>query len=150
MLRISALLLLGIAALGACTDHRDAGDSTGDILAVMHRAEADWNAGDLEGYMDSYRRSDELRFAGGGGIKRGWDEVLESYRQAYPDSASMGRLHFSDLDVTPLGPDAALVVGRWRIERGPEQPHGVYTLIMRRFDEGWRIVHDHTSAAAAP
>ena len=25
-----------------------------------------------------------------------------------------------------------------------KQPHGVFTLIFRKFPEGWRIVHDHT------
>jgi uncharacterized protein (TIGR02246 family) len=123
-------------------------DPTEDIHAVMRTAEAAWNAGDLEGYMDCYWHSPELRFAGGGGLRRGWDAVLASYREAYPDRESMGTLTFSDLDVTVLAPDAALVVGRWRLERGTEAPHGIYTLLFRRVAAGWRITHDHTSAAA--
>jgi uncharacterized protein (TIGR02246 family) len=145
---IRLLVVLCVAAvLSGCGAPAD---PTEDILTVMRRAEADWNAGDLEAYMDCYWRSDALRFAGGGGLRRGWQDVLEAYRKAYPDRESMGVLSFSDLDVTVLAPDTALVVGHWRIERGDEAPHGVYTLLLRRLDAGWRIVHDHTSAAATP
>jgi len=46
-----------------------------------------------------------------------------------------------------LSPDAAVVLGRWRLARANDEPHGRFTLIFRRMPEGWRIVHDHTSAA---
>ena len=148
MTRSLAVLLCAATLLG-CTRSPDPSE---DIVAVMRAAEFAWNAGDLEGYMECYWRSDELRFAGGGGVNQGWEAVLASYQRAYPDRAAMGRLTFSELDVTVLAPDAALVFGRWRLDREgvapAEAPHGLYTLLVRRFDEGWRIVHDHTSAAS--
>ena len=75
---------------------------------------------------------------------------MDRYRRSYPDRAAMGRLEFSDLEITPLGPDAALVLGRWRLKREKDSPGGVFTLVARRFPEGWRIIHDHTSAVAPP
>jgi hypothetical protein len=27
-----------------------------------------------------------------------------------------------------------------------KEPHGLFTLLLRRFDGAWRIVHDHTSS----
>ena len=59
----------------------------------------------------------------------------------------MGTLTFSDLEITPLGRDAAIALGRWKLKRSKDEPHGRFTLIFRRRAEGWRIVHDHTSAA---
>jgi beta-aspartyl-peptidase (threonine type) len=59
----------------------------------------------------------------------------------------MGLLTFSDLEITSLGPDAAVVLGRWKLKRAQDQPHGRFTLIFRKTADGWRIVHDHTSEA---
>jgi ketosteroid isomerase-like protein len=62
----------------------------------------------------------------------------------------MGSLTFSDLEITLIGPDAAVALGRWQLKRAQDQPHGRFTLIFRHLPEGWRIVHDHTSAAPLP
>lgn len=88
-----------------------------------------------------------MRFASGGEVTRGWQETLDRYKQRYPDRTSMGTLVFSDLDTTVLTPDAALVFGRWRLRRAKSQPHGLFTLLLRKTGAGWRIVADHTSAA---
>jgi len=62
----------------------------------------------------------------------------------------MGTLTFADIEVTMLSSDEALVLGRWRLKRANDEPHGRFTLIFRRLPKGWRIVHDHTSAALPP
>ena len=150
---ILGMMLAAVAlatAVGVC-GCADSSDPAADIVSVMREAEAGWNAGDLEQYMDCYRRSDSLRFAGGATVSTGWETVLANYQRTYPDRAAMGRLTFSDLDVTLLADDAAMVFGRWRLDREGEAiedaPYGLFTLLLRRLDAGWRIVHDHTSAA---
>lgn len=135
------LLLLVIAAAAAAQTPAD------EIEAVLRDAEAGWNAGDLERYMQSYAQTDSLRFAGGAKVTRGWQTTLDRYRAGYPDRTAMGTLAFTELDVTTLGPDAAYVFGRWELQRAEDRPHGLFTLIVRRLPEGWRIVHDHTSSA---
>lgn len=59
----------------------------------------------------------------------------------------MGRLEFSELELEPLGPESVLGRGRWRLAM-PDQsrPGGLFTVILRKFPEGWKIVHDHTSS----
>ena len=136
-----AALLLAIAA-GAFAQTPAA-----DIEAVLRDAEAGWNAGDLERYMQSYWNSPDLCFAGGATVTRGWQTTLDRYRTRYPDRAAMGTLTFTDLEITMLGPDAACVFGRWELVRAGDRPHGLFTLVLRRLPEGWRIVHDHTSSA---
>jgi len=73
--------------------------------------------------------------------------VRARYTQKYSDRRKMGTLSFSDIEINLLSPDVAVVLGRWRLERAKDRPHGRFTLIFKRLPEGWRIVHDHTSAA---
>jgi ketosteroid isomerase-like protein len=96
--------------------------------------------------MAGYARTDTLRFASGGTVRRGWQATLERYQRGYPDRAAMGTLSFDRLDITPLSDGWALVFGAWRLTRADDAPHGLFTLVLRRTDDGWRIVHDHTSS----
>ena len=140
-------LLLGPAGGCAEKEARIENEMKGEIRDVILECEAWWNDGSLEGYMGSYWNSPDLRFASGGKVTFGWQETLDGYLNRYPDRATMGRLVFSDLDITVLSHESALVFGAWKLERESDQPHGLFTLLLRRFDEGWRIVHDHTSSA---
>ena len=97
--------------------------------------------------MQAYAQIDDLRFASGGTVTYGWQPTLERYRQRYPDKAAMGSLVFSDLIVTELASDAAIVFGRWQLERAADTPHGLFTLTLRKTPAGWRIIFDHTSSA---
>jgi ketosteroid isomerase-like protein len=97
--------------------------------------------------MDGYARTDSLRFASGGTVRRGWQAALDGYEQGYPDRRTMGTLRFDSLDVQVLAPEWAAVFGRWRLQREEDSPDGLFTLLFHRRPDGWRIVHDHTSAA---
>ena len=116
------------------------------IASVLTEQQAAWNRADVTAFMQGYWNSPELTFAGSGGITRGWEPVLERYRKKYPDRAAMGHLEFSELEMRSVGADAALVLGRWHLTRDAGNLGGVYSLVFQRFPEGWRIVHDHTSA----
>jgi uncharacterized protein (TIGR02246 family) len=121
-----------------------------DTEAAIRKVLADqvtaWNRGDLERFMEGYWKSPDLTFSSGGDQARGWQATLDRYRQRYQgEGREMGRLTFSDITVTLLGPDSAFVRGRWQLERRKDRPGGIYTLVFRRFPEGWRVVHDHTS-----
>ena len=117
------------------------------IRAVLDAQAAAWNRGDIEGYMDGYDRSPNTEFVGGDTITRGWQTVLDRYKQRYDTREKMGMLTFSDLEFTALSKDAMLVLGRWRLKRANDEPHGTFTLLFRKMKSGWRIVHDHTSSA---
>lgn len=120
-------------------------DAPNDIRAVLQTQQDAWNRGDIEGFMNGYWRSDETVFVGGD-VRRGWKNVLEYYKTKYSDREKMGMLTFSDFEITTLGPDSALVLGSWKLDfAGGKNVHGKTTLIFRRFPEGWRIVHDHSS-----
>jgi ketosteroid isomerase-like protein len=119
--------------------------SENDIRRVMNEQAIAWNAGDIEGYMKGYRNSPQLKFVSGSNVTRGWQPTLERYKKNYDSKAKMGVLSFSDLEITILSKDSAVVLGTWTLRREKDNPGGKFTLIFRKFKEGWRIVHDHTS-----
>jgi len=122
-----------------------AGDAALEIRAVMNAQVAAWNRGDIDGFMNGYARSGDTEFVSGDKITRGWQIVRDNYRRKYDSREKMGALKFSDIKVTSLGSDAAIVIGRWQLVRKSDRPHGVFSLLFRRTPAGWRIVHDHTS-----
>ena len=117
------------------------------VRAVLDQQVKDWNAGDIEKFMRGYDRSEKTRFASGGNITLGWQAVMDRYRRTYSDKAAMGTLTFSDVDITVASEDTALAFGRWHLKREKDEPSGLFTLLFRKTPAGWKIVHDHTSAA---
>jgi uncharacterized protein (TIGR02246 family) len=115
---------------------------------VLTRQQAAWNRGDLDAFVEGYWHSSDLTFSGIDGTVRGYDGVLDRYKKAYADRHAMGQLQFSGLEFRFLGSDAALVLGHWRLTRTKGDIGGVFSLVFQRFPEGWRIIHDHTSAVA--
>lgn len=123
------------------------------VRAVLTEQVAAWNAGDLDRFMRTYWQSNDLRFYSGGTVTSGWQATLDRYRKRYQaDGKEMGTLTFSDLGVEMLGKDVALAHGRWKLDlaKSDEKPNGLFTLVLRKMPDGWKIVHDHTSAADPP
>ena len=144
VLATSLLFLLGVTLASGQTK---AAKDAKAIQAVLDAQVAAWNRGDIEAFMDGYERSEKTVFVGGDNVTRGWQTVLDRYKRNYDTREKMGTLKFSDLEVVPLGNDSALVLMRWHLQRAKDEPHGRSTLIMRRTKQGWKIIHDHSSAA---
>ena len=123
------------------------------VVQVLESQQAAWNRHDLEGFMAGYWNSPDLTFFSGAKMNSGWQSTLGHYRQTYQSEGhEMGRLEFSDLNVQELSPDAAFVRGAWNLtisdgKSDQKKPHGLFTLVFRKFPDGWKIIHDHTSAA---
>jgi ketosteroid isomerase-like protein len=135
----ATLLVLGLLVAG------DAEEAA--IRKVLDDQAAAWNRGDLVAFMDGYWKSDKLSFFSNNDKTAGWQATLERYRKKYQgEKKEMGKLAFSEVSVELLGGGHALVKGRFRLTRKDDAPTGIFTLILRKLPEGWRIVHDHTSS----
>lgn len=149
---VLAALLLACCALGCrATASEQAPDTAADeaaIRAVLDQQQQAWNRGDIEAFMKGYLHTDSLRFASGGTEQRGWQATLERYHRTYPDRAAMGTLTFDLRDVRLLAPRWGVVFGAYQLERAEDRPSGLFTLLFEKRPEGWRIVHDHTSAGS--
>lgn len=123
-------------------------DVSAQIVAVMRSQEAAWNRGDLAAFMElGYWHSPDLTFYSGGEVSRGFDEMLARYRKNYESPGKeRGTLAFTQLEVVPLADGVAMARGRWDLDYAAKKDvGGLFTLVLRRTDGGWRIVHDHTS-----
>jgi beta-aspartyl-peptidase (threonine type) len=130
---------------GAAAQEKE--EPTRAIRAVLDDQVVAWNKGDLVRFMKGYWQSEQLRFFSGNGKTAGWQATLERYQKKYQgEGKEMGRLSFEELSIDLLGPEHALVRGRFRLQLRQETPTGLFTLILRRTAEGWRIIHDHTSS----
>ena len=119
------------------------------IETVLRTQQDAWNRHDLDAFMAGYWNSPDLTFFSGANERNGWQATLDRYRAAYASRGhEMGKLDFSGLRVEMLGSDAAFVRGSWHLTMPDgKTPHGLFTLVFRKFPDGWKIVHDHTSVA---
>lgn len=145
--RAAVALALALAALGACRF----GDADRRAITTLLLGQADaWNRGDLDTFLRAYEPTEDLVFTSGATIRRGFAATRDRYHERYAarDTSTMGRLAFELLEIRAVGRDGAVVLGRWRLSDTPLSGEGVFTLVLQRGRDGWRIVHDHTSAAA--
>lgn len=147
MTRLVALAFVVVLALPGASSGSPSEVAAAARAVLDSQVEA-WNRNDLEGFMAGYWRSPELVFCSGATVTKGWDATRARYRERYrSEGREMGRLRFDGVEVIPLGTDAALARGAWRlVMRDGKEPHGLFTLLLRRLDGGWVIVHDHTSS----
>ncbi len=152
MLKLSLGLAAAALAAGVagCTNVSEVSDKEGEqaianVRKVVEDQQAAWNRGDIEGFMDGYAREETTTFVSGDNVRRGWQTVLDRYKQTYDTREKMGTLEFSELEFKPVSPFYVLATGRWALANVPNDPHGRFTLLFRRTNAGWRIVHDHTS-----
>jgi beta-aspartyl-peptidase (threonine type) len=148
MRRALVALLLACAGTSLAAEPSTS-DTRAGVRAVLDAQVEAWNRGDLEGFMAGYWRSPELVFCSGATVTKGWDATIERYRKRYQaEGREMGTLRFDSVEVLPMGADAAAARGAWRLRMSDgKEPNGLFTLLFRRVDGAWRIVHDHTSSA---
>lgn len=116
------------------------------IRGVLDAQVAAWNKGDLDGFMAGYWNSEKLFYISGGKIAQGFKALKERYEKAYQgEGKEMGKLAFSELHVETLSADSAFVRGKWEVKMTKETVGGWFTLIVKKFPDGWKVTHDHTS-----
>ncbi|HWS88929.1 MAG TPA: DUF4440 domain-containing protein [Pyrinomonadaceae bacterium] len=145
----SLLLLAAVVAVGYQKNVPKSPEEDKNIAAVRAVIEAQaaaWNRGDVAGYMEGYAKEEATTFVSGDTLTRGWQTVHDRYAARYDTREKMGTLAFSELEFRPLSEFYIMATGRWRLARAADTPHGRFTLIFRRTNAGWRIVHDHTSS----
>jgi len=146
-----ALPLAALAA--ACCPAPPAADAAAEeaaIRAVVAGMEAAWNRGDFAGYMAAFKKPDVV-FVSRGEVQKDWQGTLDHYVRDYGgDPARRGRLRFFDLRIELLAPDAAQLVGRYRLEGGGRPQDGINTRLFRKVDGKWVIALNHVSSKGAP
>ena len=115
------------------------------IREILDNQTAAWNRGDIEGFMNGYWENDSLVFIGKSGVTYGWSNTLKNYKKNYPDTAAMGKLTFTLIEVKKLSKEYYHVTGKWFLERSIGDIGGHYTLLFRKINGRWVIISDHSS-----
>ncbi|MBD1395993.1 DUF4440 domain-containing protein [Pontibacter sp. JH31] len=126
---------------------QDVETAKAEIRAVLEAQSACWSQGNLDCFMQDYWKSDSLLFVGKSGLTYGWQPTLDNYRKSYPDPSAMGKLSFDLKEMRPLSSETMLVVGKWHLQRDTKlgDLQGHFSIILKRFPEGWKIIADHSS-----
>lgn len=120
------------------------------ILTVIANMETAWNQGDFKGYMAGFKNPDVV-FVSGGRFQSDWQGTLDHYVRDYGSSPeTRGTLHFYDMNIEILAPDAAQLIGRFHLERPQHALEGINTRLFRKVDGHWVIALNHVSAYEVP
>lgn len=156
MRKLMALISPGLLSLTAfCTfvlpsqSRAASPDPKSAVEQVLVTQQNAWNRHDLDAFMAGYWNSSDLTFFSGDKEQHGWQATIDRYKARYTSPGhEMGKLEFSNLRIEILGPESAFVRGAWHLTMPDgKTPHGLFTLVFLKFPDGWKIIHDHTSAA---
>jgi hypothetical protein len=134
-----AILLLSTNLLHAQNN------ATLQIKDALNKQVVDWNNGNIDSFMQTYWKNDSLLFIGKNGVTYGWQQTMNNYKKGYPDTAAMGKLNFTVLQVKKIDTKNYFVVGKWYLTRSIGNVGGHFTLIWKKIKNKWQIVADHSS-----
>ena len=113
-----------------------------EILAIMKAQEKAWSNNDLEGFMQGYWKSNDLKFYGSNGITFGWDKTLANYKKGYPTKEHSGTLKFKVNDISKINDGAYFVMGEYHLTRTVGNANGVFMIIFKKINNEWKIIAD--------
>jgi ketosteroid isomerase-like protein len=144
-----ALVLIAVLGAAQTPQKNEGAEGAKAVEQVLHMQQDAWSHHNLDAFMAGYWSSPDLTFFSGAKQTSGWQATLDRYKATYASPGhEMGTLEFSALRIEMLGPEAAFVRGAWHLTMSDgKTPHGLFTLVFRKFPDGWKIIHDHTSAA---
>ena len=128
------------------------GDPQAEITAMLGRSAADWNRGDLDGFMSDYVRDSTVSAVSGGHVQYGWRPLYDRYRADYfTPGKPRDSLVFEEIRVRALTTDLAYATARFRLLRTDSVvSSGPFTLVLQKRGDRWMILHDHTSTDPKP
>ena len=119
--------------------------TTKKILSILKVQDDSWNRGDIDGFMQTYWQNDLLMFIGKSGVTYGWQNTLNNYKKGYPDTAAMGKLDFTLVNIKKLSRKYYHVIGKWHLTRTAGNLQGHFTLLLKKVKGNWFIIADHSS-----
>ena len=123
----------------------NAQNDNAEIRNLLTRQTQAWNAGNIDGFMQTYWQSDSLMFVGKEGVTWGWKNTLEHYKKSYPGKTAMGELSFDIISIKTLSDQYYFVVGKWMLKRTAGDLSGHYNLLIQKINGAWKIIADHSS-----
>ena len=138
ILLISIVCLNSVSTLAQNADK----DAIKNLLEVQRQA---WNNYDIDGFMEGYWKSEDLKFYGSSGVTYGWDNTLERYKKAYPTKEHFGTLEFVLNEISIIDEGSYYVMGEYHLKRTIGNAGGIFMLILKKIKGEWKIIADTSS-----
>lgn len=136
-------LLLFVSLI--CLSSIDSFAQTKDENAIKNLLETQrqaWNNYDLEGFMQGYWQSEQLKFYGSNGVTYGWKNTLERYKKAYPSKEYVGTLNFTIKEISKIDRNSYYVMGAYHLERSIGNANGIFMIVLKKIHGEWKIIAD--------
>lgn len=122
------------------------GAATEEAMAMLKAQEAAWNRGDLAGFLSAYEMNDAITFFSDDKVTKGWVAINDRYTNSYGQKPNlMGKLSFTELAGEAFNANTVQIRGRWTVTESAKAGTGLFTILVKKTGDGWRVVHDHTS-----
>lgn len=146
MKRIAILFGLFVAVMAGVVYGEDFTQASTIIKGIMDKQVAEWNKGNLDGFMAAYWKSDQLIFQSGNTRRLGWETLYNMYKTRYFSGGKVDTLEFTDIEMKPLSSEIILVIGRWKVlTTDKTNKEGLFSLLFKMIDNEWKIILDHSS-----
>jgi uncharacterized protein (TIGR02246 family) len=153
-LRLAAVCVLLALPVASCRTPATAGvpspesaaETRATLLRLMGESRDAWNRADLAGHVALY--TDSATMMSGQGPRGGRDVIRGMLERGFwAGGRPKAQLEFSDLAVTPLGADHAMMTGACKLTNpdGSTSSTCRFTLVWVRENGQWKIMHDHSS-----
>lgn len=117
------------------------------LEAQFQKAAADWNAGDLQGFLSTYARDSSTMYMSGKNFERGFTWIEQHYAPAFAPGARRDSLRLENFSARALGTTYALATARYVLYRnGVTTASGPFSVVLQEQTDGWKIILDHTSS----
>lgn len=133
------LFALPLFCIAQTTEEQEDKAAIAEVLSVQQSA---WNNYDIERFMETYWKSDELTFYGSSGVVKGWQNTLDRYKKSYPSKDHFGHLEFVTNDISKINDGAYTVMGEYHLTRPVGNLHGIFMLVLKKVDGDWKIIAD--------
>ncbi len=117
-------------------------DDKASILEVLAIQEKAWNNFDIELFMETYWKSDDLIFYGSSGVTKGWQNTLERYKKSYPTKEHFGQLRLTSNEISKINAGVYSVFGEYHLTRTVGDTQGIFMLVLKNIDGAWKIIAD--------
>ncbi len=138
------ILLISIVCLSSFTTLAQNTDKEA-IKILLEIQRVAWNNYDIEGFMEGYWKSEDLKFYGSNGVTYGWDNTLARYKKAYPTKEHFGRLEFVLNDISKIDKGSYYVLGEYHLKRTVGDADGIFMIILKKIKGEWKIIADTSS-----
>lgn len=117
-----------------------------EVSTAMDSMVNAWNDGRLEDAFAVYWNSSELLWINRGGISKGYQPVLDGYKQDFADPGKMGTYSYELLHEDKISDSAAFTTIKWQIKFDEENGFGgVSSMLWKKIGGRWVITKEHAS-----